>query len=190
MSHSTLITTNPWTPNPKHEHALAQVIRATLKHREQLLADDPWLPLPQNACSFAFGEDNQPLPIAAAFILWGQWPAFTGVCACGGAIYGFGFGGLLSAGGVFGVCLDCGLKHFNSIGGLGTVASLVKPYLVGTPYYLHNGLFGGCYEGPRQPLWDKLRALGVLDLPKRGWCGGHYPEAASLVVKTAGRRRR
>lgn len=162
---------------------LARVIRACLEHRDELLADDPWLPFPQNTCCFSFGENGLPLPIGAAFLLWDLWPDFTGACVCGGTIYGYGFGGFLSMGGVPGVCVKCGTRHFNQLGGLGTVGHLADEHLIGTPYKLKGGRFGGCFNGPRKPLVEKLKALGATDLPGEEWCAEDPPAAASLTVR-------
>jgi hypothetical protein len=162
---------------------LARVIKACIEHRDELLADDPWLPFPQNTCCFSFGEKGLPLPIGAAFFLWDQWPDFTGTCECGGAIYGYGFGGFLSMGGVPGVCVDCGARYFNQLGGFGTVGHLADEHLIGTPYKVKSGRFGGCFNGPRKPLVEKLKALGASDLPGDEWCEKDPPPAAILTVK-------
>jgi hypothetical protein len=41
--------------------------------------------------------------------------------------------------------------------------------LKGTEFYVATGIFGGAEAGPRRPLWEALKELGVSDLPDEKW---------------------
>jgi hypothetical protein len=158
--------------NPRKDRDLetAQLLRGVLAHREALMEKDPWLPFPQHACSFTFGKDKAPLPIGALALLWENWPAATGVCSeCGGRVFARAFGGGLSQGGVSACCSTCGRVHFRCVGGLSAVGEAPARILKGTEFYVATGIFGGTQAGPRRPLWEAMRALGVSDLPDEDW---------------------
>jgi len=162
---------------------MASVIRNTVKFKGGLLRLDPWLPFPQNSCSYSFGNEGRPLPIGALFILWDKWPKFTGPCpACGGTAFGYGFGGLFSIGGVNGRCSVCGSLFGGSVGGLSQIGNLIRPMLAETPYFLKGSMFGGVYSGPRAPLVNALRQLGASDLPGDEWVLGSEPSSVSFTV--------
>jgi hypothetical protein len=152
----------PFHPRAPASPAAARLLRATLSHLGPLLETDPWLPVPQSSCSFRFGDRKAPLPLAALAILWEKWPAARGTCpACGAEVYGFAFGGLLSVGGVAGLCAGCGLRLQRPVGGLCAVGEQVRPLLRNTPFRLTVGVFGGSAAGPLRPLLQALKALGV-----------------------------
>jgi len=162
---------------------MASVIRNVLKFKQELLDLDPWLPFPQNSCCYSFGEGGRPLPLGALFILWEKWPEFTGSCSvCGGAAFGYGFGGLFSIGGVNGRCSVCGSLFGGSIGGLSQIGNIIRPMLKKTPYYLKGSMFGGSYPGSRDPLVNALRQLGAADLPGDEWTGDNEPSSVSFTV--------
>ena len=172
---------NPLEVRDETDPELALVIRATRQYREQLLARDAWLPFPQNSCCYAFGPGKRPLPVGALFILWDHWPACTGECPrCGGEVYGYGFGGLLSIGGVVALCVDCNRRVSRPIGGLTRVGKDVSAWLEGTPYDVSAFRFGGCFAGDRRALVDALRRLGARDLPDGAWLIGSSPAGASF----------
>jgi hypothetical protein len=175
--------TTPWEPRDPFDHERAAIIRAVLRMsrlRDQL---DPWLPFPQNSCTFAFGKEDRPLPVGGLLYLWEKWPAFTGRCpVCAGTGFGYAFGGLLSTGAVTGCCLRCETTLCRRIGGLGTIARELRPILRLTPYYLKSGCFGGTFEGSRAPLVAALRDLGVADLPSEEWTRGRDTVAVKVRI--------
>jgi hypothetical protein len=174
--------TTPWEPRDRFDHERAAIIRAVLRMSRLRNQIDPWLPFPQNSCTFSFGKDDRPLPIGALRYLWKKWPAFSGKCpVCGGPGLGYAFGGLLSTGAVTGCCINCATMLCRRIGGLGTIAEELRPLLRSTPFYLISGRFGGTFAGPRAPLVRVLRELGVANLPGEEWTKGR--DAAGFEVK-------
>jgi len=160
----------PMKPRKDRDVETAQLLRGILAHREALMEKDPWLPFPQHSCSFTFGKDKAPLPVGALALLWERWPAATGKCSdCGGHVLATAFGGGLSQGGVSACCSNCGRVHFRCIGGLSAVGEAPGRILKGTGFYVATGIFGGAQAGPRRPLWDALRELGVSELPEEEW---------------------
>ncbi len=161
----------------------ALLIRHVLLLHGLLEQTDPWVPFPQQACCYGFGPHSKPLPVPALAILWARWPAATGTCpGCEGPVYGYAFGGLLSLGGVAGVCLQCHSSCFRPVGGLMKVALEVGPVLAGTPYYLNGARFGGSHGAPREPLVRALRRLGATELPGEEWVASMPPEEVSLEL--------
>ena len=162
---------------------IASVIRGVQKFKKELLQLDPWLPFPQNTCCYSFGSEGRPLPLGALFILWEKWPESTQPCsACGGASFGFGWGGFFSMGGVIGYCCVCGNAFSKPTGGLWETCSKFEPFLKDTPFFVHQSLWGGTCEGPRAPLVSALRKLGGTDLPGDDWGRGSDPCAVSYAV--------
>lgn len=162
---------------------IACIIRNAMKFKRELLELDPWLPFPQNTCCYSFGAEGRPLPIGALFILWEKWPESTRPCsACGGASFGFGWGGFFSLGGVVGYCSVCGSAFSKPIGGLSETCSKFAPILKDTPYFVKKSMWGGTYEGSRAPLINALRQLGASDLPGDEWVGGKEPCAVSYTI--------
>jgi hypothetical protein len=147
---------------------MARLLGAVAANRERLLREDPWVPFPQDACGFLFGERRASLPLGALVILWERWPAATGRCLlCGEAVYAVGFGGLLTRGGIQAVCAGCGEVHFRPLGGLRAVASAARPFLQGTEFALSGGVFGGAVPGPVRPLLALMRRLHIAPPPRR-----------------------
>ncbi len=162
---------------------IASILRGMLKFKEELLALDPWLPFPQNTCCYSFGAEGRPMPIGALFILWEKWPESTRPCAdCGGASFGFGWGGFFSMGGMVGYCSVCGSAFSQPIGGLSQTCAQFGPFLRDTPYFVKRSMFGGTYEGPRPPLVNALRRLGATDLPGDEWVQDSEPCRVSYTI--------
>lgn len=113
----------------------ASRMRYLVRFRDALLARDPWIAVPQNACQYAFGEAKHPLPIGALCKLWDEWDASTGECpACAGRVVGYAMGGMSRNGGVIGCCLVCERELRRHVGGLATVAAALRMALDGTAY--------------------------------------------------------
>lgn len=175
---------HPFKIGEKRDPERSAIIRGVLEFRDELIALDPWLPFPQNSCCFGFGEDDRPLPVGALLLLWESWPACSGVCPeCGGRVFGYGFGGLLSNGGVVGCCIDCARSAFRFVGGLGHVADDVQPILKPTPYFLKTGWLGGTVKGPRGPLVKALRRLGAANVPSATWIKGKDASGVELSIE-------
>lgn len=140
----------------KPEAVAAEAIRR-MAGRDDL---DPWLAFPQGTCCFTFGEGKRPLPIGALRLLWAAgWPWTQPCPACDGTLHAVGFGGLLSKGGTISVCPGCGRSWFQQIGGLGTMADLVRSSpIAGTEFRLGGGMFGGAASSDGAAL---LQALGM-----------------------------
>ncbi|MGC8763729.1 MAG: hypothetical protein ACP5VN_08885 [Acidobacteriota bacterium] len=148
---------------------MARILRTVVENRGRLLEEDPWVPFPQNSCTFLFGARRAPLPLGALVLLWDRWPAATGWCPlCGEKVYAVGFGGLLSTGGVVAFCAGCGARYYRPVGGLGSVAACVRPILFSTEFWLSSGFFGGTAPGPVRPLLRLLRRLGIPLAPRAG----------------------
>jgi hypothetical protein len=65
---------------------------------------------------------------------------------CGDRAYMIDFGGLMSIGGGGLVCIGCGLRLDQSLGGLSKVSDILrKSPLKGTPFRHTSGRFGGTY---------------------------------------------
>ena len=123
---------------------------------------DPWLPFPQNLCSFSFGDDNRPLPIGALRLLWSAgWP-FQQTCpACGANAYIVSFGGIMTVGGGHLVCADCTREWFQWIGGFVRVGrNMEASPLQGTEYQIRHGRFGGAFSSAGAEL---RRVLGARE---------------------------
>ena len=115
----------------------AEAVRQLIANREILLDLDPWAPVPQGSCTFGFGEDSLALPIGALVRLWDAWPAATGSCPrCGGAVRAYSIGGTAKRGGILGTCVVCERELVRPVGGVETIADLVRPVLAGTPFHL------------------------------------------------------
>jgi hypothetical protein len=149
--------------NSQHAPALAEVIRRLL--RPTVFAQlDPWLPFPQNACSFRFGRASRPLPIGALRILWDEGAPFSQPCPeCGDMARMISFGGLLSVGGGRLICTGCSGDFFQHIGGLSSVQMLVaSTSLRSTEFNPSSFVFGGSVGSDGGAL---LKLLGLPPLP-------------------------
>ena len=155
----------PLKPTKDRDAETAQLLRGVLAHLETLLEKAPWIPFPQNACTFTFGRNRAPLPLGALALLWGHWPMATGRCSdCESWVLATAFGGGLSRGKILSCCPTCGRVYYRLVGGLGSVGADVAPYLKGTEFYVATGIFWGVAPGSRRPLREALKDLGVADL--------------------------
>jgi len=172
-------------------HSEALLIRNVLKFRETLLKTDKLTPFPQNCCCYKFAEKKipniaYPLPLGVLIYLWDNWNIFTGKCSkCDGDIYGYGFGGLLSIGGIIGCCINCMVKYCRSVGGLLATGDTVQGILKSSPYMIKTGFFGGAFKGERIPLVNALKRLGENNLPSHNWIYGKEPEHVTFSIKTS-----
>lgn len=177
-----------WNPSqrPPDPH-LSTLIAGCLEFQDELAAHHPHVPFPQNACCFNFnvpalGLTELPLPVGLMLTLWSEQPAWHGRCAhCHEvAVYGFGCGGMLATGGVMGQCIACDKSNFHFLGGLAAVARQLKEMIEPTPYRVAKGRFGGCFEGPKVPLYQLLKQLGCAALPPENWLLERQKPAATL----------
>jgi hypothetical protein len=137
---------------------VAEVLRRLLARAPDRL--DPWLPFPQNACSYRFGRaprPEQPLPIGALWRLWDSGFPFRAPCpACDATLHMFAMGGLLTIGGGLLVCPGCSGGYFCSIGNVTTVGALVSERLQGTEFRPAGFVFGGAVGSDGAALLAEL----------------------------------
>ena len=140
--------------------AIAEALRCILTLTPQR-ALDPWLPFPQNGCTFGFGEPPRPLPVGALFTLWRTGVPFTRLCpACAHTVRVVSFGGLLTIGGGRMICSRCDGEFYQPWdGGLRGVASIVRNGLRGTEFAPTTMVFG------RSIASDGRALLAELGLP-------------------------
>ncbi len=170
-----------WEAGASPDIPLALVLRAALRHLPALVEGSPWLPIPQNSCSFSFGPDEHPLPIGAAERLWSP-EVVQGVCGhCHGRLVIYGGGGLFTLGGLSAVCISCGRRCRWRFGGFGAVHRFMRAALADTQFEITGGVFGGCVKGSRWPLWRALWDLGARPLPPFAWAYGRDPTAFSMI---------
>ncbi|MGE3843063.1 MAG: hypothetical protein AB7I50_15930 [Vicinamibacterales bacterium] len=157
-------------PSPRpSDPFVAEVVRRLLARAPDSL--DPWLPFPQNACSYHFGRPprpSQPLPIGALWRLWDSGFPFRAPCpACDGTLHMFSMGGLLTIGGGFLVCPGCSGGYFCSIGNIGKVGALVSERLQGTEFPPAGFVFGGSVGSDGAALLAEL-GLVRFEQPEQG----------------------
>ena len=137
---------------------VAEVLRRLLGRAPDTL--DPWLPFPQNACSYRFGRPPRPaqsLPIGALWRLWDSGFPFRAPCpACDATLHMYAMGGLLTIGGGFLVCPGCSGGYFCSIGNVSTVGALVSERLQGTEFRPAGFVFGGAVGSDGAALLAEL----------------------------------
>ena len=154
MSNDGLMTRQEMMP------AVADMLRRLVIARQSGREPDPWLPFPQNACSFSFGVRKAPLPIGALFVLWDCGHPFVQPCPdCGEKAYMVSFGGLLSAGGGKLACTGCAQAWFHFVGGMSRVFALIDATpLRRTQFRATSGLFGGAIASNGEGLRAALAA--------------------------------
>ena len=124
-----------WQDTGRWNGVAADVVRQLVAHREAALALDPWCPVPQESCTFAFGADGRSLPIGALVRLWDAWPAALGSCPrCSGSVRAFSLGGSVKRAGVFGVCVICEREVIRFVDGVEAIVDLVRPVLASTAF--------------------------------------------------------
>lgn len=159
---------------------VAEVLRRLLARGPDSL--DPWLPFPQNACSYKFGRPPrpaQPLPIGALWRLWDSGYPFRAPCpACDATLHMFAMGGLLTIGGGFLACPGCSGGYFCSIGNALIVGGLVSERLQGTEFRPSGFVFGGAVGSDGAAL---LAELGL---------GRFEQEEVGVVIREDGLRTR
>ena len=146
-------------PSPRpSDPFVAEVLRRLLTCAPDRL--DPWLPFPQNACSYRFGRAPRPeqsLPIGALWGLWESGLPFRAPCpACDATLHMFAMGGLLTIGGGFLVCPGCSGGYFCWIGNVSTVGALVSERLQGTEFRPAGFVFGGAVGSDGAALLAEL----------------------------------
>lgn len=153
-----------WQDTGRWNSVAAGVVRQLVANRGALLAIDPWTPVPQGSCAFYFGFDELPLPIGALATLWDNWPAATGACPrCGGAVRAYSIGGTAKRGGVLGACVVCERELIRPVGGLDTIADLVRPVLEGTPWHLAGVSPGAAPVRGESDAFEALLAEAAID---------------------------
>ncbi|AKU92639.1 hypothetical protein [Vulgatibacter incomptus] len=156
----------------------AEVIRQVLARGDGL---DPWLSFPQRASCFGFGPNKSAIPIGALRLLWAAgWPWSQPCPSCRGTLHAISFGGLLSAGGAKSVCTGCARSFFQQIGGLGTMADLVRASpLMGTEFQPTGMTFGGATTSDGAALRSALGMAAPLP-------GAGKSEVFNCVVSAQG----
>ena len=92
----------PWRVGDRRSPALARLVGALYRHREDLIRIYPNVVLPTD-------PGNAPTPLAALLLLWANWDYGRGLCpACRSAAVVTSFSGVLSAGSVGGCAGGCG----------------------------------------------------------------------------------
>jgi hypothetical protein len=156
------------SPRP-NDPFVAEVLRRLLARAPDSL--DPWLPFPQNACSYRFGRPPrcpQPLPVGALWRLWDTGFPFRAPClACDAMLHMVSMGGLLTIGGGRLVCPGCGGGFFCSIGNVSRVGALVAERLKGTEFQPIGFVFGGSVGSDGAALLAEL-GLPPLRQPEEG----------------------
>ncbi len=166
-SDSTELFVPPWESEGTRNPAYAGLFRAVYQYRRELVAQYRWVPVTTAKGSFTFGVQDRLLPVAALIRLWEYWPHLRGSCPeCKDEVLGHSFSGYLSAGGITGVCVGCGLVVSRWIGGMSRITGAIIPILENTPYYLRSG-WGVRMEGPPIGLIAVLQELGASDVPGR-----------------------
>ena len=150
---------------------VAETVRRILSLHRKGEMIDPWLEFPQHMCSFSFhkkGSRNKKLgvPVGALMVLWHQDDRFTLRCPrCGQKAYGIAFGGLLSVGGIFFVCVGCNTCWFHQLGGLGKMVGILKNSPLNQTRFRPRGCgYGGGYGSDGTTL---LKILGITELAER-----------------------
>jgi hypothetical protein len=150
----------PFTCDRRATPETVRFLRALRGRARVLVARDPWIPVPQQGCNFAFGPNALPLPIGALMHLWEHWRAMHGGCSlCGGEVWGYSIGGMITVGGVRGCCLVCEHDAVRRIGGMVAVADLVRPILDRTAYQIAEIGTAGSFAGTDARFWEEREEL-------------------------------
>lgn len=124
---------------------IAETIRRMLDRRKNGPALDPWLEFPQYKCMFGFGPENVALCVGALYVLWEQDKRFVlRCCECNSKTYAWGFGALLTVGGIHYACVGCNRDFFFPIWGFSEMDIFMrKSPLMNTEFRPRTAIFGG-----------------------------------------------
>lgn len=106
---------------------IAETIRRMLDRRVKGEALDPWLEFPQYKCMFTFGPNKIGLCVGALYVLWEQDERFVRTCAyCNSKTYAWGFGALLTVGGIHYACIGCNRDSYYPVWGFSEMSKLIR----------------------------------------------------------------
>lgn len=106
---------------------IAETIRRMLERRKNGPALDPWLEFPQYKCMFSFGPNKIGICVGALYVLWEQDERFVNLCPyCGSKTYAWGFGAVLTVGGIHYACVGCNRDIFSPIWGISAMFDFVR----------------------------------------------------------------
>lgn len=151
----------PWRVADRRSPALARLVGALYRHREQLIRMYPNVVLPTDV-------ENTPTPLAALLLLWANWDYAKGLCpACRSPAVATSFSGVLSAGSVGGFCTECGMPVARFIGGIGRVQRGCGDATAGTPWEIRITTIPGSWRlaGDPRTLIAILQEVGATGLP-------------------------
>lgn len=151
----------PWRVADRRAPALARLVGALYRHREDLIRTYPNVVLPTDPA-------NTPTPLAALLLLWTNWDYGTGDCpACHGPAVATSFSGVLSAGSVGGFCTECGMPVARFVGGIGRIRSGCREATAGTPWDIRITMVPGGWHLAGDPLVliAVLQEVGASGLP-------------------------
>jgi len=151
----------PWRIGDRRSPALARLVGALYRHREDLIRIYPNVVLPTDPV-------NAPTPLAALLLLWANWDYGRGLCpACRSAAVVTSFSGVLSAGSVGGFCTECGMPVARFIGGIGRVRTGCREATAGTPWDIRITMVPGVWRLAGDPLVliAILQEVGASALP-------------------------
>ncbi len=146
---------------------IAKTIRRLLKRWEDGPPIDPWLPFPQNMCSFYFGERKYPIPIGALKLLWETEPICVDICKeCGAKRYVVAMTGGLHQTSTIYVCTGCEYNWNAWICG-GGIIGVGRRLLMGpirdSEFASHICSYGGVIDSDGKAL---LKELGIRGHPE------------------------
>ena len=152
----------PWLTPEASNQQFAALIRGILTHREEFAGQYRWTPFPLKYHWQGFGPAARPLPVGALLRLWEALPEFRGSCRCGGGVLAYTVGGHWpGVGGLYGVCLKCGMECFRGIGGDGAFRGLIAPVLDVTEFWVADEFDRDAWDGCERALPAALAELGA-----------------------------
>ena len=121
-----------WEPQSENK-VLADFIDLSIRHHELLIKKYPNVVIPRVPCQFTFlvkktGTEVAGFPVGYLLHMYKHSDQFVHQCpTCKNrSIYVYRFGGLLSTGGIHGVCVGCRSTFYASLGGIGTINTFIK----------------------------------------------------------------
>ena len=151
----------PWRVADRRSPALARLVGALYRHRDDLIRMYPNVVLPT-------APGNMPTPLAALLLLWANWDYAKGFCpACHSPAVATSFSGVLSAGSVGGFCTECGMPLARFIGGIGRIHTGCREATAGTSWGIRITMAPGAWRlaGDPQTLIAILQEVGATGLP-------------------------